>query len=102
MSHAILKSVAAGIVVLGALLASSGANSQQPTGATCYCICATTPTGVWGELHTAAPRGCQALVGKSCRVLDRVTRGVSPGRTVTCGPAASAAAFAPGGVPPQR
>jgi hypothetical protein len=99
VSHAILKAVAAGSVVLGALFASSGANSQQPTVAPCYCICATTPSGLWGELHAAAPRGCQSLVGKSCRVLDRVTRGVSPGRTITCGPAAAAAAFAPGGIP---
>jgi hypothetical protein len=80
----VLKAVAVCIVVLGALFASSAANSQQPT---CYCICATTG-GLWGELHATSPRGCPALVGKSCRVLDRVTRGVSPGRTINCGPAA--------------
>jgi hypothetical protein len=94
VSHAILKAVAVCIVVLTALFASSGANSQQPKGTPCYCICATTG-GLWGELHAAAPRGCPALVGKSCRVLDRVSRAVSPGRTINCGPAAFGAAAPP-------
>jgi hypothetical protein len=95
ISQAIVKAVAVCIVLLGALFASSGANSQQPPGTTCYCICATT-AGLWGELHTTAPRGCPTLVGKSCRVLDRFTRGVSPGRTINCGPAAFAT-----GAPPR-
>jgi hypothetical protein len=92
--HATLKAVAVGIVVVGALFASSGANSQQPKGTTCYCICAT--ASLWGELHAIAPRGCPALVGKSCQVFDRVTRGVIRGRTVNCGPAAFAT-----GAPPR-
>jgi hypothetical protein len=98
VSQAILKAVAVCIAVLGALFASSGANSQQPKGTACYCICATTG-GLWGELHAASPRGCPALVGKSCRVLDRVTRGVSSGRTINCGP--SLLGTAATGAPPR-
>jgi hypothetical protein len=94
VSQAILKAVAVCIIVLGALFASSAADAQQPT--TCYCICAST-AGLWGELHVTEPRGCAALVGKSCRVLDRFTRGVSPGRTINCGPAA----FGTAGLPPR-
>jgi hypothetical protein len=82
--QAIPRALAVCIAMLAVLFASSGANSQQPT--TCYCICATTG-GLWGELNATEPRGCPALVGKACSVLDRATGGASRGRTVNCGPA---------------